>query len=659
MRSIFSSDIHSIENDINYIVNVSNSGLYYIDISNVQFEDGKYIDSYGNISNSGAAKLSDYIELQDTYRHPRSLLLNRIIYNITNNGTIDKYHRSRMAWFYDEDKNIINVHKYNLPTNNIIEEFVPIKAKYVRVNIAKYVVPTFIGVTTYNNLTGMSSEIQETGIDDVNELPANSIYLRSNGNSTDQIAKHIPYNTFTGQIITTNCYNYNRPGTFQIAISSNNELYVRRSWTANNVWNNWTKFARMQEECKLIFSSTCTFTSAKQTINTNLALPADTEYDIVITGHTGDIHVYGMGDTNNFKKIPAYNNEITFSMRDVTRYLLLYNYSGTLDTIKLNVYLAEKSYIRSENRVKTYIVSKNRPSTAHYSSLTQCLLDLKDDVSEKIIEIYGGDYDLYQEYTDAGVPIYGGDNPTMDYFNYCVWVPKNTHIIGKGIVRLNWMPDPEEHPEMTVNQCCCVSPLNVHATCTIENVEVHCKNGRYCLHNDALGYGSYSGAIQTYKNVKFYKYVNDTDQNGNNYGFGQTTGFGIDANMQHIYENCTFVNYNTGRAFYGHSRGSVEGTSIKEYASSNIVLNNCIIDTAGAIAVKFGNGVSTNLHIRVNFNNCYINNRVNIVDESNNGGDCHNAYDITFLNCNDLEVHIGDQDNRYPVKAYGTSITEV
>ena len=189
----------------------------------------------------------------------------------------------------------------------------------------------------------------------------------------------------------------------------------------------------------------------------------------------------GENVSSNYVDLPAYDNstDITANANGVLR---MYNADNDdSQSLQVAIYRYRRTEIATTKKV--YHVNKTAAfkNKTYFTSLTACLLALKDDVSEKTIIIEGGDYDIVQEYIDANVPVYTGDDPTGNYFDYCVWVPKNTHIIGRGIVRLMWMP---EAGTITLNQSKTVSPLNVANSCTIENIEVHCKNGRYCLHND-------------------------------------------------------------------------------------------------------------------------------------------------------------------------------
>ena len=160
---------------------------------------------------------------------------------------------------------------------------------------------------------------------------------------------------------------------------------------------------------------------------------------------TGIVNAFGMNNTNNYKRAYPWTDSIRITNDNTARYLILYNPNGELDNISIKVFADNSIALKTESVPKVYRVTKNAQN-GDYTSLSKCLIDLKDDQTPKTIEIWEGDYDLYAEYVelynDGLLEIYTGDDPSMNYFPYCVWVPKNTHIIGKGIVRLKWMPDP-------------------------------------------------------------------------------------------------------------------------------------------------------------------------------------------------------------------------
>ena len=347
--------------------------------------------------------------------------------------------------------------------------------------------------------------------------------------------------------------------------------------------------------------------------------------------------------TTYYTDMVKYNNAIVI-VPPQDSYLVLYNVD-TLSAISVTVQIYEyKEYPYTDMQREYYVSKRQRfQDKACFSSLTECLLALQNDENPKTIYIEGGDYDIWQEYQDANVPI-PTDPDTANYYNYCVWVPKNTHIIGRGIVKLIWNPPTGS---LDLLQSKDVSPLNVAATATIENVEVHCKNGRYCLHNDGGNLGQFIGAVQKYINVKFYKYTNDAYDANNNFGFLQTIGYGLSARMQHIYEGCEFWNENNNsNPFYGHTRTHSGSVELQEADSAMIVLRNCILRGEYGNTMRLDNTANDSLHVHMNIESCYLEHNIKV-----NENDHQNAYDITILNCNDFSVNgitTRSQARRFP-----------
>lgn len=388
--------------------------------------------------------------------------------------------------------------------------------------------------------------------------------------------------------------------------------------------------------------------TAKQQINTGITLHPNTTYvikcDSVLTDR---VNVYSSANTSVYKSLTPWRNTARLTTGSSIGVLNLYNPNSNLDTLDITVFVEGNHLEKIDEMPSVYVVDKNNPAYADYSSVTACLLALKDDTSPKVIYINGGDYDIHQEYVDANVPVYTGSSPSTEYWNYNVWIPNNTHIIGRGIVRLMWMPTAND---VTVNQSQTVSPVNVAGTMTLENVEIHCKNGRYCIHDDPNGQARYTNAVKKYINVKCYKYANDSG-----YGYAPAIGFGLDSSMYYEFDNCLLKNLGNERAFYVHSRGAVGGYTLNGYQSSNIVLNNCILDSGTYTTVaKLGNvSNNSNLHIRVDFNNCSFNNNVRCfiqaINESGSSPVNANAFDITLNRCSaNAQVYIADSNNQYP-----------
>ena len=198
---------------------------------------------------------------------------------------------------------------------------------------------------------------------------------------------------------------------------------------------------------------------------------------------------------------------------------------------------------------------------------------------------------------------------------------------------------------MTEPQSKTVSPLNVDDSCTIENIEVHCKNGRYCLHNDAFNKSGKAGATEKYIRCRFFKYPNDTGL-----GFAHTIGFGLNRQRRCEYIGCEFYNTASGRAFYGHTWGVVGGVTLTEAMSGDITVTDCIIDTNGAYGVYLANATSDYLHIRVLFASCYISKKIAVT--SGGSDERRNAFDLILLNSGNPVIEYSDVTNPYEPNVY-------
>ena len=621
---------------------INNQFTGLMDLSGVTFEQGKYISNFtdGTISTNAAFMLSDYIEIPGTVG---SVTVNRNVYY---NGTV--YQQGHMVGFYDSSKNYLNsgsvLSSGAMQTVLITDK----SSKYMRVNFSAAGIVPFIMTNAKNAVGGYPVPLQTvTNFTTLNDLPFNNIYVIT---GTNEISNK-PYDSFTGIIFALSHTGGFNAGGQQIAIDHlTKDVYVRDYWGSPASWGEWFK-----KSSGYVNSYTGQFPGDTSPVNTSVYLLKNTTYLIRFNKpRTQYVNVYLSNDTSNYKRLEPWENDIFFTTGSASGTLMVYSAEST-DQIDFDVYQKESYEAKANEVPMKYVVSKVA-AEADFTSFTACLLALKDDERPKIIEIWEGDYDIYQEYVDANVPVYTGDNPSLDYFNYCVWIPANTHIIGKGIVRLKWMPDPATDP-ITAVQCQCVSPVNVAGTMTLENVEIHCKNGRYCIHNDAKGMIEYSGAVQTFKNVICYKYPNDRDSSNVSYGFTHTTGFGIDRAQHHVYENCIFHNTASGRSLYGHTR--YFSTLTNENRNSNITVTNCVMETNGNDSVFLGNVAGSYLHVRVFFAGCYLSGKLRLVDSSSTGTPKPNAFDVTMLDCGDVTAEILDPGNPYPIQAYRTNLTIV
>lgn len=383
-----------------------------------------------------------------------------------------------------------------------------------------------------------------------------------------------------------------------------------------------------------------TFTSTAEAKGTIVYLEKGKPYTILCKSDiiNGSVNAYVYGDTSIFARIGekgCYN-----FIPDRSGYLYLYNINGNYTgDFEFEVYDSFGMFAKNQREPVVYEVGSDKA----YKSLTELFLALKGDSSEKTIIVYGGDYDIFQEYSDLGL-LDGQppENPTMDYFNYNVWVPSNTHVIGKGVVRLLWEPEASEISQAWSKT---ISPVNVAGSVVLENIEIHCKNGRYCIHDDALGDPTYRDAVKKYKNIKCYREQNDTG-----YGFAAVIGFGIDTRMNYYFDDCIFKSNAQTACFYMHNRANApSGTQ----NSSTITVNNCVMDTTEASGVSLGNGGASDVRIRVLFAGCHIGGYFKVGDEANKDqGTNPNTFDITLVRCNSVDVSIASSVNPYPAKIY-------
>lgn len=290
-----------------------------------------------------------------------------------------------------------------------------------------------------------------------------------------------------------------------------------------------------------------------------------------------------------------------------------------------------------ENIVKTtehgniYRVGLGR----EYTSFTSCIRDLKDDDSEKIILIDGGEYDIFEEI--------GGSEFALSISEGTNWrdvsdiVPPNTTIKGIGNVVFKFTPTLEEIGSIACNL---LSPLNIAGTCTIENIKIIGDNCRYCIHDETSGNTDYTGAIKKYKDVHCIK------TSSNSIGYAQAYASGFDDKMEFYFENCIFESNNIPFSVHNRDTASLHN-------SSKITANNCVFTTTDTTKpnIRLGNINWRQEDIKVILSNCHIG-RLKIYDESGYGKS--NGYEVTLIRCNETNIDIDNsiETNIYPVKIY-------
>lgn len=298
--------------------------------------------------------------------------------------------------------------------------------------------------------------------------------------------------------------------------------------------------------------------------------------------------------------------------------------------------------IKDADITKIYNVGANK----EYTSFCNLLKLLQNDTSKKIIYIDSGKYNIFEEL--GGTQFLQSIPENATFRDVLPLVPANTKIIGLGDVVFEYLPDAEDIPfdrAITV-----VSPLNISASCEIENITIKAKNCRYCIHDETGGLTQFSKSSKKYKNVNAIHLANDYVPTGN-VVTGQAYACGFDDGFNFEFEDCYFeTNVPVRGAFSFHNRGGGSNDG------SNIIIKNSLFKSLNAYPVGFGNVNTIQQHTNVKIENCHlINGTIMVNRESGASENVLNAYDLTILNSGDINVffdnYISDT-NIYQPKVY-------
>lgn len=279
---------------------------------------------------------------------------------------------------------------------------------------------------------------------------------------------------------------------------------------------------------------------------------------------------------------------------------------------------------------KIYHVGPGR----EYTTLTECLLALKGDESEKTIYMDAGEYDIFQEIGGANfcATIAAGTN----WRDVSVIVPDNTSIIGLGEVILKFQPAIEEIGAVAAGL---LSPLNIADNAVIENITINSYNCRYAIHSDLLHWEGTDrvGLKQVYRNVRINHQYKDA---------GNTSGFGCGhwQDGVYIFEHCRF---------HAYLPVGIHNNGTYTTDATQLIFNNCVFEStypATYPCVRLGNVNANQTHVRVEFNGCYLNGKIRVQNESS--AEVPNAFDITMVRSSEVECEIVSATNIYEPKIY-------
>lgn len=284
-----------------------------------------------------------------------------------------------------------------------------------------------------------------------------------------------------------------------------------------------------------------------------------------------------------------------------------------------------------------YYVGPDREHT----SITKLFMELQNNYMPKLIYLDEGTYDMFKEYKDAGVASPPDDVSSPDYFDYNVFLPPCTRLIGVGQVCLEFAPAADE---ITYGESRTWSPLNILGECYIENIEIYCKNGRYCIHDDS--HNDYKNTTHYYKNVRTIYEMSDLDQYGQRLGFNTTIGNGMAQGATFLFEDCSFEFRGGDRnsAFYTHENGSEPGRA------PTLTFINCTFlgGAANPRTVRLQNLATADMRIITTFKDCNIEGGIYLTIYKETSAQ---HYDVTLINSGNPPQMIDDiANNRYPIK---------
>lgn len=281
------------------------------------------------------------------------------------------------------------------------------------------------------------------------------------------------------------------------------------------------------------------------------------------------------------------------------------------------------------------------PARGH-TSLIQLFIDLKEDASEKTIYVDAGTYDIFREYKEAGIPSPPDDVRIPDYFAYNAFLPLNTRLIGVGNVTLRFAPAADE---VTYGESRTWSPLNILGACHIENIEIYCKNGRYCIHDDS--HNEYQNTTHSYKHVRCIYELGDT-KDGVLLGMNFTTGNGMAEGCKFEFEDCTFQFVGGGNhsAFYTHECAGEDTEN-----APSLIFKNCLFlgseNDTKTIMLQSVTGVDMRILTRIE--SCYILGGIYLHIYSDAS---KQHYDVAVINSGNPPQLINREGNPYPIKIY-------
>lgn len=290
-------------------------------------------------------------------------------------------------------------------------------------------------------------------------------------------------------------------------------------------------------------------------------------------------------------------------------YFIVFLRYNTL-TFEANTYLPEVS----GGKIIHYTVGEGK----QYTTLTECLRALKDNTDEKVIDIYSGTYDIYEEIGGADfITTLTGSENWQDVSDI---VPDNTTIMGHGKVIIK-MELPANVPNAVATL---LSPINLMGSATLQNLTVKAANCRYCVHPEGSKLTQYNNAVWEIKDCKIYK--TDTTL-----GSGNAIACGLNDGVFFKISNCVMTSVGDS-CFSIHDNGAVYEVS------PNVVFENCAL-SAKHYPLIFSANKRANMEtvIEVLVANCYV--KKGYTRKRCEQADTKDCFEVTYINSPHTNQH--------------------
>lgn len=353
----------------------------------------------------------------------------------------------------------------------------------------------------------------------------------------------------------------------------------------------WIQFVIKNVDWKILSSSTILDTIKG---STNLDVPQNAKYFFIVLS---DADSY----STKINYISLSNSSLPARINDIL---------GEIDLLN--------------KKVSKNIFTVKKDGSGDFVSFTDMLKKLKDNVEDKIVYVYAGEYDIFAEKGGTDYVNTIVDPANVDWRDVNEFVPKNTTIIGLGEVILKYTPSDEEIIDAAHSFL--FSPLNISGSCHIENLTIVGSNCRYCIHDEGSSISKYDDAVHEYVNIRAIRKKNTIG------GAKADFAAGINARERWFFESCTFESEND-QIWYCHTNTS------KETDSASIIMNNCVFkklnktDIAENI-IHFVSGTHLTKKNYAYINNCYIDGNIYIIGEN------ENKWKLRILNCSYSDINM-------------------